>query len=109
MSLETKGRKAVLRYLKLKGYDVLDEEFDGFIVAFNYDGLHIIDASVTEKYDVKPQVNKSREDYEQVMCKWLASHDDYLDVEVYPDACNLIVLGNNRALVKHYVNVQELV
>ena len=112
MDLKIKARNAVIRYLALKGYDVLDEEFDGFVIAADTDNsIHIIDVSVVDKCKPKPQVNKSREEYEHVMCKWIASHlsqDDYLDVEIYPDICNLVVFNESRALIKHYINVQEL-
>ena len=107
--LEERGRKASIRYLQLRGYDVLDENYDGFVICADEDDrIHIVDVSISEKYTTC-LTDKSREDFEQVMCKWLAQQDKYIDVEICPDVCNLIVLSDSRALVRHYVNVQELV
>lgn len=109
MNLEERGRKAIIRYLKLKDYDVIDENFDDFVVATNEDVIHFVDIIVSDKLekDLFSKLNKSRDDFEQAMCKWLASHDEFVDVSVCSDICNLVVLGSDRAFIRHYVNVQE--
>lgn len=112
MDIKSKGFKGIVRYLELKGYDILDKDFDGFIIALNYDGIHFIDALViSDIKEAKLQVNKSnksRKEFEHAMLKWFASHDEHVDIEACADICNLIVLGSDRGFIKHQINVQEL-
>jgi hypothetical protein len=96
MNMKDKARKAAIKYLDFRGYKILDEDFDGFVFAFDGDTIHIIEAFVDKS-------TKSRKDYEQAMVKWLACHDDYLDVFISVDQVILTLVGSSKALLKHVI------
>lgn len=105
--LQERARKAVVRYLEFSGYSVLDDDYDGFVIYLDADDdVHFVDIVIGEAF---AGTNKSREDFEQVMCKWLANNsNEYINKVICPDVCSLKVIGGNRALIRHEVNVQEL-
>lgn len=113
-SLSEKARRAACQHLEQRGYTVLDASRDfpaggkGIVAE---DGDALVFASVRVRDDVgrgfPPEVEaeQRRTRYEAAALAYLAEHDDIDSRPVRFDDIALVVLGSDRAMLRHHINV----
>lgn len=110
-----KSIDASRKYLEHRGYDILDEGYlamDGNridIVAKDGDAIVFVDVIAREScessFPREDTSERARETHERAAIMWLAEHaDEGPDVQVRFDVVSLLVLGSDRALIRHHIN-----
>lgn len=104
---------AVKAFLERKGYEIVDEAWQGpegiggiDLVAVDEDGtLVFVDATVRIGTDGFPEAHRARGLREALAATWLAGNgDDYADTPVRFDEVAMMVVKENRALLRHHIN-----
>jgi len=100
----TRAGKAARRYLELKGIEVLEEfERDGIpYIAADDDGTLVI-ARVSYSTDGIPEPWSDRGQFEEVASAFLRTFDR-IDLTLRGDSLDLMVLSQDRAMLRHTVN-----
>ena len=102
MNMQEKAIKAVERYLKLKGYEDVSE-FEGFVIGMD-DGERVIcHVEVCEEEFGGFDMDELRPIAESVALRYLAQCEA-VNVPLRFDEVKLIVVGGDRAMVRHHVN-----
>lgn len=110
--LAHKGMKAAKAYLENKGYEILDADYKCpygqiDVVSRFEDVLAFTSVSVYRNDQNKlPKERFSDDDrqrMEQVMAHYLANHD-YVDMSVRWDNMSILVITDDRALLRYHVN-----
>lgn len=106
----TKAHAAIRRHLELKGYEVLEANWAhgrdsiDFIARDEYETLVFVVAEVRENVgEGIPGIALDRGAFERIAAAYL-THADVVDCDVRLDAISLLVLGENRAIIRHHVN-----
>ena len=111
--MKEKAMGAVKAFLERKGYEIVDEAWQGpegiggiDLVAVDEDGtLVFVDATVRIGTDGFPEAHRARGLREALAARWLAGNgDDYADTPVRFDEVAMMVVKENRALLRHHVN-----
>ena len=111
--MKEKAMGAVKAFLERKGYEIVDEAWQGpegiggiDLVAVDEDGtLVFVDATVRIGTDGFPEAHRARGMREALAATWLAGNgDDYADTPVRFDEVAMMVVKENRALLRHHVN-----
>ena len=123
--MKEKAMGAVKAFLERKGYEIVDEAWQGpegiggiDLVAVDEDGtLVFVDATMDTDEDgivvgivncfVETQNCQERERglREALAARWLAGNgDDYADTPVRFDEVAMMVVKENRALLRHHIN-----
>ena len=111
--MKEKAMGAVGTFLERKGCEVVDEawqEPEGIggidLVAADEDGtLVFVDATVWVGTDGFPEARRARGLREALAATWLAGNgDDYADTPVRLGEEAMMVVKENRALLRHHVN-----
>ena len=111
--MKEKAMGAVKAFLERKGYEIVDEAWQGpegiggiDLVAVDEDGtLVFVDATVRIGTDGFPEAHRARGLREALAATWLAGNgDDYADTPVRFDEVAMMVVKENRALLRHHVN-----
>lgn len=101
--LKTRARAAAVRYLEMQGKEVLDDDFEKYIVF--KDGDMLVFSTVKVKTDNLAPVNKGgRRRFERVAAEYLQSHP-CVTGGLRLDELSMVVVGEDRALLRHAVNV----
>lgn len=103
---------ASARYCELKGYEVLEQNWspEGSeesvpLIAYDGDVLVFIDVTVKAGFEgFVPESETDREAMEILAAKYLAQSDDEPNFEVRFDIISMMVVGENRAMLKHHIN-----
>ena len=111
--LENRAIKAASMFVARRGYEVLDEEWGTpeqeikiDLVARDENDIVFIDVKARAHGDSLPDEDIDRKRLESVAARWLASHPDQAeDVTIRFDAISLLVIGEDRALLRHHINV----
>ena len=83
--MKEKAMGAVKAFLERKGYEIVDEAWHGT------DGF--------------PEAHRARGLREALAARWLAGNgDDYADTPVRFDEVAMMVVKENRALLRHHIN-----
>ena len=97
----------VIRYLELRGYHVIDNDYHGYVVIEDdYENA----IAFVKSFIVKDRLDKvkiksaTRHDFEKTICNFLKDNAEYVDMDVRYDEVILSVISNDRGIVKHYVN-----
>ena len=110
-----RATKAALRYLEHVGYEVVGQAYcPGYhtcdIVARETEtgDLHfIMVCHVT--HGLQPFAERERwgyrRDFEGIVACWLEDNPDDVNVRVIPDCLSFLLIGEDRALLRHYINV----
>lgn len=102
--------KAAIRFLTMKGYDIIDEDVEGFIVILD----EHVDASeehpdiaFVKMYDALKMEDPclKTSEFEAVAIPWLAD-SDYADVALRYDTLGFFIIGGDRAMIKHHINAE---
>lgn len=111
--MKEKAMGAVKAFLERKGYEIVDEAWQGpegiggiDLVAVDEDGtLVFVDATVRIGTDGFPEAHRARGLREALAATWLAGNgDDYADTPVRFDEVAMMVVKENRALLRYHVN-----
>lgn len=111
LNLKEKAIAASVRFLEARDYEVLATEWetaDGSgivdIVAQDEEPLVFIDVTVVEGATGFPDPNATRGEREILAAKWLAENCEEMNVHVRFDSISMMVVGDNKALLRHHVN-----
>ena len=105
MNMEKKAREASVRYLELRGHEVLAKDYKGFMIFHDKEENQIVIASIG--YDVgkfyrgKPI---SRDVFEDVMMHYMRDADEMIEAGVRYDMIGINVIKDNRAIIQHHIN-----
>lgn len=111
-----RATKAAMRYLELRGYEIVGQAYapgGGFscdIVARECEtgDLHfVMIGHVTCGQEPFAQRDRWgwRRDFEAMAACWLEEHPEDTDIRVVPDCLSFLIIGEDRALLRHYVGV----
>ena len=111
-SIKERTKMAAKRYLQHRGYEVRsswesDSQF-GYIAKDNQGVAFVrLLSNGIEKPGLPEEPLMSREEFEQVACRALASSEnhDMVDMPVRFDVLSLKVLCADRALIRHHIDV----
>lgn len=106
-NLFEKAVKASARFLELRGYEVVDQNWspEGSaqsvpLIAYDDDTLVFIDVKVRDNTDgFVPEAKTDREAMES-----LAETDSEPDFGIRFDIISMMVVGESRALLRHHIN-----
>lgn len=109
-TLYYKGIEAAKRYLEVRGFEIYEVDPDNImqIVAYNdeEDCLHFIhvftkdDMNFNEPESVKP----TRSDIENKILHFTTDNSDFVNCNIQFDEISIVVVGEHRALLRHYHN-----
>ena len=103
---------ASARYLELRGYEVLEQNWspEGSeesvpLIAYDDDVLVFVDVTVRNGFEgFVPESETDRMAMEILAAKYLAQSDDEPNFEVRFDIISMMVIGESRAMLKHHIN-----
>ena len=105
----SKAHQAIRRYLEMKDFEVIEESWahgqDSIdFIARDGDALAFIATQVYENAgEGFPEIAHDRNAFERIAAAYLAE-SDFVDCAVRLDVVSLLVVGRDRALLKHHVN-----
>lgn len=102
---EKKAMKATVAYLSRVGYEIIDEDYKGYIIAQDENDVVFIKVGWSTE-DFGDDFKISHYEFEDAMIKWFMQEREPVDVNVRFDTIGLYVLGKDRALVRHHVNAE---
>lgn len=105
-----KAKQGVSRYLEIKGYEILEDgwchgkDSVDFIATDEDDALVFIGCEVNANAgEGIPEEAPDRKAFERIAAAYLAE-SDMSSVEVRYDIVGVLVIGENRALIRHHIN-----
>lgn len=102
--MNEKTKKIVIA-IKMTGLEVLDEDFNGFIVSRTDDDIIFSEPQFHEGWPTEDiEVNHSRFDFEQVACKWFTEHADIKDVGISFAIAQMWALSDYRGILRHVID-----
>lgn len=105
--MAARATEAAARFLERRNYEILDREPDGF-GAVARDGETIVFVEVRVRHAIERGFDDrpiDREGFELAAAAWLAGHAEVgADMPVRLDVVSLLILGQDRALVRHHIN-----
>ena len=105
--LTARAKEATIRFLERKGYEILDREPDGFGTVAR-DGFSVVFVEIRVRDAAQRGFDDApfdRRGFELAAAAWLAEHGEVeADVLVRLDIVSLMVLGPDRALLRHHIN-----
>ena len=110
MKTKKRAKKAIGRYLELKGCEILDESWShgGDTVDYVVDDagtVAFVFGSVSENQGAGiPDGAVDRKEFERLAAAYLSEHPELADCEVRADAVSALVLNDSRAMIRHHVN-----
>lgn len=113
--LDSRVRKAAARYLELRGYEILDRDWecDGDsidIVCKDPDGT-LVFADVTTSTSCFPReecIRGRRARLEAMAMSYLSEYEYDIDIPVRFDSVGIVPVGGDRAFLRHHVNALGL-
>ena len=110
--LGRRGEAAAVRYLELYGYEILDTNWqcpagEADIIARDCDSLVFVEVKTRTSFEKgfpsEAVDEEKRARYEKIALWYL--HDfEVVDIPVRFDVISLMVVAEDRALIKHFVN-----
>ena len=105
-----KAMKAIGRYLELRGCEVLEEgwahgEDKADYIMADEGAIAFVFGHVHENVGVGiPDERIDRKSFERLAAAYLAEHPEHADCAVRADEVTVLILSNDRAMVRHCVN-----
>lgn len=112
-NLSIKANEAASRYLDHRGYTVLETGWTcpagtADIVAKDGDVIVFADVSSRDSaergFPSESRSKKIRAQRENIAIAWLAEHEDAVNEAIRFDNIALVVIGKDRAMIRHHVN-----
>lgn len=104
---------AAIKFLERRGYEIIDPswsiaEGQNGIIANDEGTLVFVDTAANQSTSGMPDEDNSEESrrvFEDAAAKWLADPEavDYADTPVRFDAIRMLVIGADRALLRHHI------
>jgi len=110
--LGRKGEEAAARYLTLKDYEIVEMNWtcaagEADIIAWEEECLVFCEVktrtNIDKGFPSESVTKKKRQKYEKIAAWYLQDHD-WLDVRIRFDVIDILVVGPDRAMIKHIVN-----
>ena len=106
--IESRSVDAGVKMLELKGAEVLDKDFMGFVVSRDEDCMAF--CSVRSSEGVFEGLSEAERDalvkrFEEAIVEYFKQADAEPDVSIRLDAMNVVVISSDRAVIKHTTNV----
>ena len=111
-SIGRRGEAAAARYLELKGYEIVERNWacpagEADIIAYDAGTLVFVEVKTRTSLETglpsEAVTPAKRARYEKI-AGWFLRSVDVCDVPVRFDVVSLLVVSEDRALVRHYVN-----
>lgn len=108
-----KGEEAAAKFLYRRGYEIMERDWKGEvgeidIVAEDHGTLVFCEVKTRMNNDSgfpSEVVSKAkRERYEKLAIEYLSKHVISVDMPVRFDVVALVVIGTDRALIRHHIN-----
>ena len=106
-----KARKAATRFLDRRGYEILDRDFEveglGTVDVVCNDNETLVFTFVhgtNDGSDGFPEEKLNRDQAERLALAWMNEHEVEPDTHVRFDVVALVVIGNDRALIRHHIS-----
>lgn len=106
--LQDRGRAAAIHHLELMGWEILDGDFESFIVAVDEEGCIVFAYPRTKRGAMPTDVHHLREKFERAAADYLAENGMGI-ATVRCDVLKMQVASENRALLRHEVNVLDAI
>ena len=112
VKFEKKAMSAAMRFLALRGYELIDEEWaheqDVPVIVAKQDDCIVFTEVVARKGKEKGMQQEKADDgmrarAEKLAMDFLSVHD-YVEVSLRFDVINLVALAQDRALIRHHIN-----
>ena len=105
--MKERGKKAALRYLAIRGYDILEENYKGFVVAYDKcnDVLSFVNVTTSEGDFEVDLCSVSH--FEKTSISYLKDHGEHVDLPVTYDEMSICVVGDNRAFLRHMISAES--
>ena len=105
--MTTRERVAAERYLTLTGCHIIYNDFlDRFIVMEDDEGLALVDVFLKTDGMFGDLPALKRDVFEDAICKFYLQEHEPIDVPIRYDTVELLVRGEDRALVRHRINAE---
>ncbi len=110
--LGRRGEEAAAKYLKRRGFEILQCNWRCFageadIIALQEDTLCFVEvktrSSVEKGFPAEAVDQPKRERYERIAACYLKEHP-YEDLRIRFDVISILVLGPDRAFLRHHIN-----
>ena len=110
--LGRKGEEAAARYLMIKDYEIVEMNWtcaagEADIIAWGEECLVFCEVktrtNIDKGFPSEAVTKKKRQKYEKIAAWYLQDHD-WLDVRIRFDVIDILVVGPDRAMIKHIVN-----
>jgi putative endonuclease len=110
--ITTKGHEAAARFLNHRGYDVVETDWEcnaGIcdIIAKEDNVLVFVDVKVrtdsSKGFPSEVTTPEVRDHFERIALEYVATHDQ-AEMMVRFDVVSVVVVGPDRALIKHHIN-----
>lgn len=111
-SLGAKGEEAAARFLEHRGYEILERNWkcdagEVDIIAKDDDWLVFVEVKTRRNTDQgfpnEAVTERKRERFEKIAIAYLAERD-YVDLPVRFDIVSLVVIGKDKAMIRHHIN-----
>lgn len=114
-TMQKRVMKAAERFLTHRGYDVLETEWEapndfGTIDLVASDDDTLVFAEVTYRVGEESgfaventDLPEKRERVEKLAASWLSHQSRYVDVSVRFDIISFLILGDDKAMVRHHI------
>lgn len=106
-AIDTKAMKGIKSYLERRGFDILEERWahGGDFIASEEDDLVFISCQLRRNSgEGFPEEVLDRGSLERLAAAYLAEHLDSGDCTVRFDLVSMLVLSDDRALLRHHRN-----
>lgn len=96
---------AVERYLKMRGFDVLDWLDDDVVVIDNDEGLAFARVVAQDLGEMTPAC--PMKEFDEMITCWFKAHPDApSDVSIRYDVIVICVISEDRAIIKHQIGAE---
>ena len=108
-----KSNQAAAAYLNRRGYEIVEQPWEDdidspvSIVAQDEDALVFVSVAARRNSNSFPAERHTQEELEGFAINWLKANRDHADCAVRFDHIGLVLIGSDRALIKHHVNVMS--
>lgn len=105
-----KSNQVAAKFLDRRGYEIIEQPWESdagsrvSIVAKDEDALVFVSVSARRDTDSLPAERPNREELERFAINWLKGNHEHADCPVRFDHIGLVVLGSDRALIRHHIN-----
>lgn len=112
MEIGMRGELAAVRYLEMRGMEIVERNWvcpagEADIIAFDEGTLVFVEVKTRtgiEKGFPAEAVNAEKRSRYEKIAAWYLRGSEIVDVPVRFDVVSLLVVSDDRAMVRHYVN-----